>query len=66
MCAYSNLDNKKITYHYSGYTNASLMLIDLARVLDVSMSHAERFMLVLDWNYALSGINTIRKDYENT
>ena len=53
---------QNITYHYAGYTDAPVMLVDLARALGVALPHGEKLTLVLDWNNALSSINTTQHE----
>ena len=48
-------------YYAAGYTDAPVTFIDFARDLGVAVPRGDRLVVVLDWNNALSAINTVQK-----
>ena len=57
---------QRIMYHYAGYTDAPVMLIDFARALGVPVPQGEKLTIVLDWNHALSSINVMHNEMHKT
>ena len=53
-------------YHYAGYTDTPVMLVDFARALGVPVPHGEKLTIVLDWNHALASINVAHNESHKT